>query len=240
MGRIHRYRTALSRHHRSAGYGIHSPFAFNFVKNVLRERLPYYSYEYIEELRHAVIVAIRHHFRHPHVISFKEAKMLFRITNFFKPSHILQIGTTYGISSASMLAVSSDTSLFLYEPHLSDYPVIGQVLQPFIEQIDCYYDLQVASAEYQGAVAEATSRPFVLLNSLPNEQENACVVKLLHDVIAQEGVIVMCNLNNNKKMASLFEKCKSELAFGQTFTNEKVGLIVASSKLQIEHFFLWF
>ena len=43
MGRMHRYRTALSRRHRSGGFGIHSPFAFNFVLNVLRERLPYYA-----------------------------------------------------------------------------------------------------------------------------------------------------------------------------------------------------
>ena len=41
---LRHYRTALRRLHRSRGYGIHSPFAFRFVRDVLRgRRCRYYA-----------------------------------------------------------------------------------------------------------------------------------------------------------------------------------------------------
>ena len=45
-----RYINAWSRHHRSGGFGIHSPYAYQFVRNVWRQRLPYYAYDGICEL----------------------------------------------------------------------------------------------------------------------------------------------------------------------------------------------
>ena len=103
----------MQRLHRSKGFGIHSPFAFKFVLNVLRERMPYYAYEEISHLRSIAASHAKGMFKRKRIISFKSAKMLFRITNYFNPSHILQLGTSYGVSSASMLAVSPDIQLFL-------------------------------------------------------------------------------------------------------------------------------
>ena len=93
MGIIRRYRTAITRHHRSAGFGIHSPHAFNFVTNVLRGRLPYYAYDDIAALRQAVIKESASRWPHPRIISFKNAKLLFRVVNHFNPMEMLQIGT---------------------------------------------------------------------------------------------------------------------------------------------------
>jgi hypothetical protein len=45
-----RYLNAWSRHHRSGGFGIHSPYAYQFVRNVWRKRLPYYAYDGLRQL----------------------------------------------------------------------------------------------------------------------------------------------------------------------------------------------
>ena len=81
MGRLRRYRTAFGRYKRGKGFGIHSPFAFGFVLKVLRERNPYYAYSNLESLRKLVISHTRHHFRHPRIISLKNAKIIFRVAN---------------------------------------------------------------------------------------------------------------------------------------------------------------
>ena len=112
LGRISRYCTALSRYHKSNGFGIHSPFAFNFVLNVLRERLPYYSYSDIDADRHRLIRSLRfRRVRHQRIISSKNAKMLFRVANYFNPQCIMQIGTNYGMSGRTLLRVSSSSQL---------------------------------------------------------------------------------------------------------------------------------
>ena len=239
MGRIKRYRTAWSRHHRSAGYGIHSPFAFNFVLNVLRERLPYYCYEDIDSLRKAVIAATRHNFRHPRIISYKNAKLIFRVTNYFSPRQVLQVGTSYGVSSVSMLHTSEQMRLVLYEPHLDRYPVVGEVLLPYLERIEFHNDLAVAEARYASTMAGGEV-PYVVINDLPKDEDAEELERFLAPMLSGGAVVIMRNLSRNDRMKSLWKRLRDGMRHGQTFTNEKIAIIVANEKLPLQHFFLWF
>ena len=237
MGRLHRYRTALSRKRRSRGFGVHSPFAFNFVMNVLGERNPYYAYEYLASLRHSII-ATKGHRRQMRVMSLKNAKMLFRITNYFNPSKLLQVGTHYGLSTASMMSVSATSHLWLYEPHLEQFPVVAQVMQPFLDDIDCYNDLGVALADYRAA--QGTERPFVLVSDLTEPADEAPLRRQLEQWLAGDAVVVLRNLSRNKAMWRLWEHCQACMPHGQSFTNEQIAIIIANPKLPLQHFTLWF
>lgn len=235
--RLKRYYSAWSRYHKSNGFGIHSPFAFKFVLNVLRERLPYYAYEDIHSLRHSVIEVTRHHGRHPRIISFKNAKLMFRVVNYFHPHHILQIGTSYGISSFSMLAVATDIHLHLYEPNLSDSQVAGQVLQSFASRVTSYGTPHSAIAAYHATPHSAS--PFIVVNSL-DDRCFATVMQYLSEVCRSEGVIIIRNISRSATMRRLWEECKVSASTGMTFSNDKLAVIVASSKLPHQDFFLWF
>ena len=240
MGRIRRYRTALIRHHRSKGHGIHSPFAFNFVRFVLREKSPYYCYDDIDELRQAVIEVMREHWPHRRVASFKDLKMLFRITNFFNPQHILQVGTGYGLTAATMLNVSSTSELYLYEPSLGSYPVVGNVLAPYLDSIESYNSLEVARDCYSRAHGELHEQPFVLVNSIPEPGDLAVLRDYLMRLVESDCVIVMRRLNHDERLQALWNEIKAAMTCGQSFTNEKMGLVYVSKKYTPEHFFLWF
>lgn len=238
MGRIKRYRTALSRHHRSRGFGIHSPFAFNFVRFVLREKSPYYCYDEMAELRQAVIDSLRDVKNHPRVVSFKGLKMIFRIANHFNPSCIMQVGTSYGLTAVSLMNVSTTSRLWLYEPHLDAYPVIGNVLAPFLNRIECYNQLDVAVADYSENLADAS--PFVVVNSIPASSDYEPLWLLLCDMLNGESVIVLRNLHRSNMMKQLWLRLKDSMSHGQSFTNEKTAVIVSLKKINLEHFFLWF
>ena len=87
---LKRYYTAFNRYKRSKGFGIHSPFAFSFVLQVLRERCPYYAYDDISSRRKLALSLAADVARHPRIISLKNAKMLFRIVCYFNPRVMLQ------------------------------------------------------------------------------------------------------------------------------------------------------
>jgi hypothetical protein len=74
----------LSRWRHGKGFGIHSPFAYRFVTEVLREQLHYYGYARIAE-------HYRHRQHRPH-ISYHTAKTLFRVINYFSPERIMLVG----------------------------------------------------------------------------------------------------------------------------------------------------
>lgn len=69
------------RHRR--GYGIHSPFAFNFVTGVVYEQGMYYAYP---ELK-AMYKKLR-----PNGVRLKDGKLLFRLANFAQPRVIELVG----------------------------------------------------------------------------------------------------------------------------------------------------
>ncbi len=239
MGRIKRYRTALSRHHRSKGHGIHSPFAYNFVRFVLREKSPYYCYDDMEDMRQAVIDSLRDVKKHPRVISFKGMKMLFRITNFFNPQCIMQVGTCYGMTAATMLNVSSQSRLWLYEPHLDAYPVIGNVLAPYLDSVGCYNILDVAFDDYEREIT-SEDMPFVLVNSVPEPSDLGPLKHHLSSMLNDDCVLVFRNIHRSDSVKQLWRHLKQSMSHGQSFTNEKTGVIVAKRGLNLEHFFLWF
>lgn len=239
MGRILRYKTAFNRARRSKGFGIHSPYAFRFVLDVLRERLPYYNYAYLYELRRAIIARTSRIRRHPRVMSFKTAKMLFRIANHFMPSVIMQVGTNYGYSTASVMSVSRKSTLHLYEPQLDRFPVVADTLQPFLDFITTHDRLEPAIDAYCMALPEG-ERPFVLVASVPSPADYVPLRDFLAKVLDGEGIVILRNLQRDGAMRRLLNDCEAHAAFGHIYTNEKLAVIVALRHLPLQRFLLWF
>lgn len=238
MGIIRRYRTAWSRHHRSRGFGIHSPYAYKFVREVLRERLPFYAYDHIVALRKTVIAQSGSRWPHSGIITVKHAQMLYRIVNHFNPSHMLQVGAGSGLSSACMLAVNTQSSLSLYEPALDSKPVVGRMLAPMGDRVQCYDDMVATLAGYKGLLQQ-NDVPFVLVNDLQSHDDYQALLDYLSAVVASRAVIVLRNVHRQSLLKQLWLALKDAAPKGQTFTNEKLAIIHANPKLQREDFFLW-
>lgn len=90
------------------GYGIHSPFVFDLITNVVEQRLPFYGYTEIDRIRLHMQLSdqpIRFQDKLYPVrkilqkqgISKKEGELLFRLANHYKPYDILTIGSSMGL-----------------------------------------------------------------------------------------------------------------------------------------------
>lgn len=238
MGIFKRFRTAWSRHHRSRGFGIHSPFAFRFVREVLGQRLPYYCYESLEALRSTVVQLNGGRWNHPAVISAKDAKQLFRITNEFNPAHILQITAGHAVTTASMLAVSSTSHLWLHQDGLNPDSVASQVLAPYGDRIHVHRLLEDAIIDYETVLAQ-DEMPFILVDGLCHDSDSGVLADFLQRTLAHRAVVIMRGINRSDAIRQLWLQCKQAMPMGQTYTNEKTAILIATPKLQREDFFLW-
>lgn len=231
LNRLKRYLTAWSRHHRSGGFGIHSPFAFQFVRSVWRQPLPYYAYEGIHQLLATVkATTTRGQRRAMDLISEREAQLLFRVTNFYNPPCILQVGAATAVESVAMMAVNRESRLFLLDEHLEDKALALRVLQSQLDRVACYDDAAVAVSEFLQSTA---GKPALALINVPVDAD------VLHRLLDAGVNLVMRNLLADKRMHALFKDCCAHMTLGQTYTNDKIALLLPNAKLQREDFVLW-
>lgn len=72
----------LCRFRKRKGYGVHSPFAYDFIRTVINERGQYYAYDELKPLRKGVRLLS------PIAVD----KLLFRLANFFQSETAILIG----------------------------------------------------------------------------------------------------------------------------------------------------
>ena len=118
------------------GHGIHSPFVFDFIINVLNDRKKYDEYKKAESLRSQLLrdsrmflvedfgagsaflkekeVSIRSIARHA-AKSKKYGQLLFRIIKHYQPGHILELGTSLGITTSYLSLAKPDSSIITVE-----------------------------------------------------------------------------------------------------------------------------
>jgi predicted O-methyltransferase YrrM len=108
----------------TGGFGVHSPHIFNFIQFVIKEKHPYYVFEAIENIRKNNL----NNHQTIHVKDFgngkserrkisaiakvalkkpKQAQLLFRIIRYFRFQKVMELGTSLGISTLYLAAVSS-------------------------------------------------------------------------------------------------------------------------------------
>jgi predicted O-methyltransferase YrrM len=118
------------------GHGIHSPFVFDLIKNVLNDRRRFYAYEQVEKLRDQLLqnddpIGVED-FGAGSVVNnsgkrkigdiaryaakpVKWGQLLFRIVNYYQPKNIIDIGTSLGITTAYLASANAAATVITLE-----------------------------------------------------------------------------------------------------------------------------
>ncbi len=119
-----------------SGHGVHSPFVFDFIANVLTDKKIYDSYNKIEAQRKkllantamievenfgagsAVFKSNQRVVKDIAATSLKPkkyAQLLFRIAQYYKPETIIELGTSLGITTAYLASGNSHSKVYTCE-----------------------------------------------------------------------------------------------------------------------------
>lgn len=118
------------------GHGIHSPFVFDFVKHVLNDKTKYPCYQPIEKKRKnllnnervievedfgagsSIIKTNKRVVKDIAASSLKQkkyAQLLHRMVKYYQPKNILELGTSFGITSAYLASGNEQATLHTCE-----------------------------------------------------------------------------------------------------------------------------
>lgn len=118
------------------GHGIHSPFTFDFVTNVLNDNRKFYAYEAIENLRLLLLqndeilliedfgagsrtgLTKQRKVREIAASSLKPkkfAQLMFRMVDYYQPTNILELGTSLGITTSYLASAKINSQVTTME-----------------------------------------------------------------------------------------------------------------------------
>lgn len=165
-----------AKHHR--GHGIHSPFVFSLINDVIEEKLPYYAFQDIQD----------------YLIKFgnitdrkiKINKLIFRLVNRFSPVKVLEIGATHGISTLYLTA-SSQKIRCISVGVTNEIKKLHEYWSPKIEYVESLYQ------------KELSTQDFIHLKIGEKEQDLLYLETFLINHIDLKSVVVIDGIRKNKK-----------------------------------------
>jgi predicted O-methyltransferase YrrM len=129
---LHYYFTASN----GSGHGVHSPFVFDFITNVLKDKKIYDSYNKVEAQRKKLLAdtstievedfgagssVTKSNQREVKNIAAsslkpkKYAQLLYRIAQYYKPATIIELGTSFGITTAYLASGNAGSKVYTCE-----------------------------------------------------------------------------------------------------------------------------
>ncbi|HEY5370338.1 MAG TPA: class I SAM-dependent methyltransferase [Hanamia sp.] len=122
--------------HNGKGHGVHSPFVFDFIIHLLNDKKKYDCYDKIELLRKKLlnnnsVIEVEDFGAGSAVIPFKNrvvkdiaasslkkkkyAQLLFRIAKYYEAKTIVELGTSFGITTSYLASASSNSNVITLE-----------------------------------------------------------------------------------------------------------------------------
>lgn len=247
------YRGIRYRH----GYGVHSPFVFNLITKVIEEGCPYYSFGDIELVRKQLLFRegsiaypdrkqkgkIRR--RSIGEIVKREAikpghgALLFRLTNYFKPRNILQLGPAMGLSTLYLTSYATGLRCIALE-NVPEFVPIARIAfekaakNPVDLRTGNYRELLPRALEDMGKV------DLVFFNTTYEQQNNAMLfgecMKYIHD----DTVFVFEGIKTSRRMRAFWKEVCEHPAVTVTIDLYSMGIVFFNPKLHKRNYIVYF
>lgn len=207
------------------GFGVHSPWAYDLIENVINEKRPYYAYEDLYPFWEKAPAYLP---QYPQ----SRDELLFRLVNRFNPTDILEIGTGAGVSTGYLASVCSTSKVVTIDlPH----PAVAKVrknLRQF-QNVEYWTGQEIMKKVKQ--VMECSNAPrFIHVAHTTLWRE---VVNTILPYAVPGTVIVVEDMGKKVKKEWWKEIIKDERV-GVTFQMKKVAFMFFDLKMTKLHYVL--
>jgi predicted O-methyltransferase YrrM len=241
-------------------HGLHSPFAFDLYTNVICDKTPFYSFHKIESIRSKMLlsnekIAVEdfgtggatnrkknlslHYIASHYVKPAKYGQLLFRLVNHFKPQHILEVGTSLGI-----------TTMYLASPNRKSRVVTLEGSEWTAEQARMNFakagitNIVLTIGEFSktlpSAVKEIPNLDFVYFDGNHRKEPTLQYFETCLPYHHENSVFIFDDIYWSKGMKEAWEKIKSHPAVTLTVDLFSIGLVFFRNGIQKQHFKLRF
>lgn len=174
------------RHHK--GHGIHSPFVFNLITKVIEEKSPYHAYEDIS-------FALEE--SHLNLFLKKRNRLIFRLSNYFSPLHILELGSGNGVNTLCLTAPSNNIVCTCLETNKINYSIAQVLYEKWERKIELYTEDALPSL--------AEKQDCILIDLGNYKKHHLKLIEYLSELIHEKTFIIVTDIRTNKRNQALWK-----------------------------------
>lgn len=236
-------------------HGVHSPFVFDLVRKCFYDKTDYKEYEVLKVYRNSLLenkntIEVTDFGAGSRVfksntrainqiaqnagISRKDAKLLFRITNYFKPENILEIGTSLGLATSALTFGTKNITTL--EGCLQTAKVAQLQFQKF------NFNVNSIVTKFESYLQTLSFKPqtFDLIYFDGNHSKEATLnyFELLLPTISNETVWIFDDIHWSSGMEEAWEIIKKHPKVTVTIDSFQWGFVFFRKEQEKEHFII--
>ncbi len=200
------------------GHGIHSPFVFLFVIDVLNDNRFFYAFDTIESIVNADLN------------NKKINRLLFRIANYYQPKSVLLIDETIGITTSYIALANTDAAVYSYFSQANNIEKAKAVTNT------CKAD----NCHFVTNITEKIQFDLVFVDALNNNQLNDVLQQVL-PLLHPQSILIINNIHRSQKIQAQWLQLQTHSAVTLTINLFQIGLIFFRPQNKIaQHFTIRF
>lgn len=254
---IHYYLSASSGH----GHGVHSPFVFDFIKNVLNDGTAYPVYHTVEERRKILLqdktmIEVQDFGAGSSVIKTnkrvvkdiaasslkpkKYAQLLYRMVKHYKPRAILELGTSFGITSAYLAFGNNGAMVTTCEGSSAIAAIARQSFATL-----GLTNIQLTEGDFSltlpPLLSKLNSIDFVFIDGNHRKEPTLDYFTKLLNASVPESVLIFDDIHWSKDMEEAWDKIKQHVRVTLTIDLFFIGIVFINPGFKIpQHYTIRF
>jgi predicted O-methyltransferase YrrM len=242
------------------GFGIHSPFVFKLVTQVIHDYTPFYCYAEIEEVRKLLLKnnttiqvndlgtgTINNKAKERRISAIaknslkpaKQAQLLFRLINYFGYRNLLEIGTSLGITSSYLAKTHSRVKLITLEGCANT----ARLAQDSFEKLNIN-NIELMVGNFSQTLPQALDKfnqlDFVFFDGNHTKTATLNYFERCLEKIHNETLFIFDDIYLNNDMEAAWEVIKEHPQVRVTLNLFHLGLVFFRKELTKQHFNLRF
>lgn len=219
----------------SKGHGIHSPFVFDFILNVLNNRANYSPPLEIESQRKSLLhdqtileiedlgAGTRNKLSHKRSVaqlaktslkSKKYSQLLYRLVKHYQPQTIIELGTSLGITTSYLATANSNATVITIEGSKSIYQKAKENFRHLqLHNIQCYLgNFDVLLPTIIKTLSEAKGLSSIDLAYIDGNHRFTPTINYFHQVLQKKNdasILVFDDIHWSKEMEKAWEEIKT-------------------------------
>ncbi|NHM06281.1 class I SAM-dependent methyltransferase [Flavobacterium sp. CYK-4] len=246
--------------HSKNEHGVHSPFVFALVTKCFYDRTPKTEYSILRNYRNALLenkntIEVTDFGAGSRVfnsntrridqiaknagITEKRAELLFRLSRYFEPENVLEIGTSLGLSTSALLLGNPKAKITTLE----GCPETAKIAQQQFEKFG-FQNIELINTEFETYLSNSATNQQPSTNNhqltyFDGNHSKAATLKyfeLLLPTITNETVWIFDDIHWSADMEEAWETIKNHPKVTVTIDTFQWGLVFFRYEQQKEHF----